>query len=118
MKYTPIGDKILIRPEPLERRTKGGLHLPEIAQKGFIVRGEVLGRGPGPAPPGRRPPGRRPALWGPTMSERAVAFFPAQDPLTGKVVFQKGSGYPPANERCDACGEFRPNLSRALGAVQ
>lgn len=46
-KYKPIGDKVVIQPEKVELKTKGGLHLPEVAHKSFLCKGEVLAVGRG-----------------------------------------------------------------------
>lgn len=42
----PLGDKVLVRPHDLEKRTKGGLVIPDSAKR-HTLSGEVLSVGPG-----------------------------------------------------------------------
>lgn len=46
MKYRPLNDWVLVRPEPAEEKTQGGIVIPDSAQE-KPVRGEVLAVGRG-----------------------------------------------------------------------
>jgi chaperonin GroES len=46
-KFTPLGDKVLVRPESKEEKSKGGLILTDAVQRGQKVYGEVVAVGTG-----------------------------------------------------------------------
>jgi chaperonin GroES len=46
-KFTPLGDKVLVRPESKEEKSKGGLILTDSVQRGQKVYGEVVAVGTG-----------------------------------------------------------------------
>ena len=46
-KFTPLGDKVLVRPETKEEKSKGGLILTDSVQRGQKVYGEVVAVGTG-----------------------------------------------------------------------
>ena len=46
-KFTPLGDKVLVRPESKEEKSKGGLILTDSVQRGQKVYGEVVAIGTG-----------------------------------------------------------------------
>lgn len=46
-KFTPLGDKVLVRPESKEEKSKGGLILTDSVQRGTKVYGEVVAIGTG-----------------------------------------------------------------------
>lgn len=45
MSIRPLGERIVVRPEKEEGKSKGGLYLPETADKGKPQRGEVVAVG-------------------------------------------------------------------------
>ncbi len=47
MKINPLADHILIEPEKEEEKTKGGILLPDTAEKGRPEKGKVIAVGPG-----------------------------------------------------------------------
>ncbi len=47
MKIKPLADNILIEPEKEEEKTKGGILLPDTAEKGRPEKGKVIAVGPG-----------------------------------------------------------------------
>ena len=47
MKIKPLGDNVLIEPEKEEEKTKGGILLPDTAEKGRPEKGKVVAVGPG-----------------------------------------------------------------------
>lgn len=47
MKIRPLGDNVLIEPEKEEEKTKGGILLPDTAEKGRPEKGKVIAVGPG-----------------------------------------------------------------------
>jgi len=47
MKIKPLADNILIEPEREEEKTKGGILLPDTADKGRPEKGKVIAVGPG-----------------------------------------------------------------------
>ncbi|MGQ9532155.1 MAG: co-chaperone GroES [Desulfotomaculales bacterium] len=46
MKIRPLGDRVVVKPLPMEERTKGGIVLPDTAKE-KPQQGEVLAVGPG-----------------------------------------------------------------------
>ncbi len=46
VKYIPLEDRVVVRPQPGEKQSVGGIHLPDNAQR-KPQRGEVLAVGPG-----------------------------------------------------------------------
>ena len=46
-KFTPLGDRVLVRPESKEQKSKGGLILTDTVQRGQKVYGEVVAVGTG-----------------------------------------------------------------------
>ena len=46
-KFTPLGDRVLVRPESKEQKSKGGLILTDTVQRGQKVYGEVVSIGTG-----------------------------------------------------------------------
>lgn len=46
-KFTPLGDRVLVRPETKEEKSKGGLILTDSVQRGTKVYGEVVAVGTG-----------------------------------------------------------------------
>ena len=47
MRVRPLGDRVVIRPQPREEKTKGGIFLPDTASKERPMQGEVLAVGEG-----------------------------------------------------------------------
>ncbi len=47
MKIKPLADNVLIEPEKEEEKTKGGILLPDTAEKGRPEKGKVVAVGPG-----------------------------------------------------------------------
>ncbi len=47
MKIKPLADNVLIEPEKEEEKTKGGILLPDTAEKGRPEKGKVIAVGPG-----------------------------------------------------------------------
>ncbi len=47
MKIKPLSDNVLIEPEKEEEKTKGGILLPDTAEKGRPEKGKVVAVGPG-----------------------------------------------------------------------
>ena len=47
LKVRPLGGKILVLPEELEEKTKGGLYIPDTAAKEKPQVGTVVAKGPG-----------------------------------------------------------------------
>ena len=46
MKLKPLADRVVIKPEPAEEKTKGGIILPDTAKEKPVI-GEVVAVGPG-----------------------------------------------------------------------
>ena len=46
MKIKPLADRVVIRPTPMEEKTKGGLIVPDTAKEKPVI-GEVVAVGPG-----------------------------------------------------------------------
>ena len=46
MKIRPLGERVVVKPEKQEEKTKGGLYLPDTATKDKPQRGEVVAVGP------------------------------------------------------------------------
>jgi chaperonin GroES len=46
MKIRPLGERVVVKPEKQEEKTKGGLYLPETATKDKPQRGKVIAVGP------------------------------------------------------------------------
>ena len=47
MKYRPLADQVLVRPDPEQDKTRGGIVIPDVARK-RLNRGTVVAVGPGP----------------------------------------------------------------------
>jgi chaperonin GroES len=46
MKLNPLADRVIIKPQPAEERTKGGIIVPDTAKEKPVI-GEVVAVGPG-----------------------------------------------------------------------
>jgi chaperonin GroES len=46
MKLKPLADRVIIKPQPAEERTKGGIIVPDTAKEKPVI-GEVVAVGPG-----------------------------------------------------------------------
>ncbi|MFP4459395.1 MAG: co-chaperone GroES [Candidatus Zixiibacteriota bacterium] len=47
MKLKPLHDRVLVKPEEVEKKTEGGLYIPDTAKKEKPQRGEVVAVGEG-----------------------------------------------------------------------
>jgi chaperonin GroES len=47
MRVRPLGDRVVIKPQPREEKTRGGIFLPDTASKERPMQGEVLAVGAG-----------------------------------------------------------------------